>query len=105
MVVAMLLLVLCVVGGVGVDAFPIVGTSPAKAETDRAQVRISAIPSRFMDLLLFLRITRNLASVDTRELASANKQYGKIPCKVMAYRTTIPLAVHTFSSRRPLERL
>jgi hypothetical protein len=50
----MLLLVLCVVGGGGgVAALPIVGMSPAKAETDRAQVRISAIPSRFMDFLLF----------------------------------------------------
>jgi hypothetical protein len=48
----MLLLVLCV-GGCGGDATPIVGISPAKAETDRAQVRISAIPSRFMDFLLF----------------------------------------------------
>ena len=44
----MLLLVLCVEGGGG-DATPIVGMSPAKAETDRAQVKISAIPSRFMD--------------------------------------------------------
>lgn len=48
----MLLLVLCVVGGGG-DATPIVGMSPANAETDRAQVRISTIPSRFMEFLLF----------------------------------------------------
>ena len=48
----MLLLVLCVVGGGG-GATPIVGMSPAKAEMDRTQVRISAIPSRFIDLLLF----------------------------------------------------
>jgi len=50
----MLLLVLCVAGGGGgVSVLPIVGTSPAKAETDSAQVRISAIPSRFMVSLLF----------------------------------------------------
>jgi len=60
-------------GGGGGDATPIVGMSPAKAETDRAQVRINAIPSRFMGFS-YLRITRNLASRDTRNLASANKQ-------------------------------
>jgi hypothetical protein len=49
----MLVLVLCVAGGGGVSVLPIVGTSPAKAETDSAQVRISAIPSRFMVSLLF----------------------------------------------------
>ena len=40
-------------GGGGGDATPTVGTSPAKAETDRAQVRINAIPNRFMEFLLF----------------------------------------------------
>jgi hypothetical protein len=69
-----MLLVLCAVGGVGVDVLPIVGTSPAKAETDRAHVRISTILSRFMDFCSYLRITRNLASGDTKFLASANKQ-------------------------------
>ena len=49
----LLVLVLCVVGDVGGDATPTVGTSPAKVEIDRAQVRISAIPSRFMEVLLF----------------------------------------------------
>ena len=58
----MLLVVLCVVGGgetagapaVGTSpALPIVGMSPAKAETDSAQVRSSAIPNRFMSFLLF----------------------------------------------------
>jgi hypothetical protein len=44
-----LVLVLC---GGGVSVLPIVGISPAKAEMDRAQVRISTIPSRFMVSLL-----------------------------------------------------
>lgn len=51
----LLVLVLCVVGvgdGDG-DALPIVGMSPAKAGTDRTQVRINVILSRFMDCLLF----------------------------------------------------
>ena len=46
---AMLLLVLCVVGGGGgVDATPAVGMSPANAEADRTHVRISANASRFI---------------------------------------------------------
>jgi hypothetical protein len=47
-------LLLCVVVGAGDgdgSALPIVGISPAKADTDRAQVRINAIPSRFMESL------------------------------------------------------
>lgn len=40
-------------GGGGGDATPIVGMSPAKAETARTQVRITAIPSRFIGFLLF----------------------------------------------------
>ena len=55
MLLLVLVLVLCVVvvgDGDGV-ALPIVGMSPAKAETDRTQVRINAIPSLFMDFLLF----------------------------------------------------
>ena len=50
-----LVLALCVVGvgdGDG-DALPIVGMSPANAGRDRTPVRINAIPSRFMDSLLF----------------------------------------------------
>ena len=51
----MLLLVLCVVGGGGgVDATPAVGTSPAKAETNRTHVRNNAIANRFIfEFLLF----------------------------------------------------
>ncbi len=59
----LLVRVLCVVGvgeGDGV-ALPIVGISPAKAETDRTQIRISAIPSRFM-VSPVLRITSPLVS-------------------------------------------
>jgi hypothetical protein len=51
----LLALVLCVVDvgdGDGV-ALPIVGMSPANAETDRTHVRVNAIPSRFMEFLLF----------------------------------------------------
>ena len=45
---------LCVVVGEGDGvALPIVGMSPAKAEIDKTQVTISAIPSRFMEFLLF----------------------------------------------------
>ena len=56
-VVAVLLLVVCVVGGdgtagapaVGISpALPIVGMSPAKAETDSTHVRINAKPSLFI---------------------------------------------------------
>ncbi len=46
----LLVLVLCgvVVGGGGGVALPIVGMSPARAETDKTHVRISTIPSRFI---------------------------------------------------------
>jgi tetratricopeptide (TPR) repeat protein len=57
---------------------------------------MNAIPSRFIGVSPVLRLTRNLASRDTRNLVSANKQYGKIPCKVVVLNTTIALAVHTF---------
>jgi hypothetical protein len=59
--------VLGVVGGGGVDVLPIVGMSPANAETDRTQVRISTIPSRFMDFLLFENY-QNLASCEIPEM-------------------------------------
>ena len=46
---AILLLVLCVVGGGGgVDATPAVGISPASAEADSTHVRISVKANRFI---------------------------------------------------------
>lgn len=75
MLVLVLVLMLCVVivgDGDGV-ALPIVGMSPAKAGTNKTKVRINAIPSLFMDFLLF-ESHQNLALRDTRNLVSANKQ-------------------------------
>ena len=69
-------LVLCVVGvgdGDG-DALPIVGMSPANAGTDRTHVRINAIPSRFMDSLLFENYQWTGIGRDASFLVSANKQ-------------------------------
>jgi len=68
MVVVVLLPLLCVVGvgdGDG-SALPIVGISPAKAETDRTHVRINAKPSLFIGVFsCFLRSYQLLVSGDT----------------------------------------
>ena len=102
----LLVLVLCVVGAGDGDgsALPIVGMSPAKTGTDRTQVRVNAIPSRFIDCLLLLELSEIWR--DARNLASANKQQKNFPCKVVVYRTTIPLVVtfppaHSKGSKSP----
>ena len=70
-----LVLVLCVVGvgdGDG-DALPIVGMSPANVGRDRTPVRINAIPSRFMNFLLFGNYQHPGIARDTSLLVYANK--------------------------------
>lgn len=90
-----MLLVLCVGGGcAGVDATPAVGTSPAKAETNRTHVRISAIANRFILSFSCLRVTRTLAS--------ANKTISKDSLQGKGLANYYPARSH-FSSR-PLER-
>jgi hypothetical protein len=67
----------CVAPLGGGGAGPTMGTSPAKAETERTQLRLIAITKRFMDVLL-------MEIDDARVLTSSeNRATSRSSCKAL----------------------